>query len=75
MFVKENVSNIHIHLEYTLQGETKEYTKLITTNTAKSKNYCIAYELVKESGKLVLQITVDGNVTKEDVTVNVNPYE
>lgn len=73
LFVKKNAADIHIYLEYKLQGITKSHTKSLTTTTS-GKDYNIEYKLIKDYGDLSLQITVDGNVTTEPIGVSVDPY-
>lgn len=78
LFVNSSVTNVNMVIKGTVEDGTKEFTNTkqitLTYEEDKPKNYSVSYNISKENGTLILSINVNGEVTKEDLTETIDPY-
>ena len=81
LYVAAGQSDVHINIkgQLTSGGQTFEVKKPIYSGsenkTEAAKKYTVKYSLSTENGSMKITININGNITEEEIGVEVNPYE
>lgn len=81
LYVAAGQSDVYIYIKGTLTsgGQAFDVTKKICSGeenkTEAAKKYTVKYSLSTENGSMKITININGNITEEEIKVDVNPYE
>ena len=80
LYVKSDLTDAKIVLDGVLKNDTSRKFRAIAnikkeTNAGAGNKYNVKYTLSTSQGSLKITVDVNGEVTQQDVPVNINPYE